>query len=210
MRTKRNADKEMFCEEYEPKRKAGVPPISRTELQERLKRVSGLCYGLLCDIGSMEIETANLRAKVLKFEANAQGITPEALEKRRAREAAANGYEQPQPPLTSAEVKERLKQIAGECYAMNADIKEERNEAAALSEYIAELEAELAERKRVCTENCYTNKKRAFMENGGKIGAKTPQRQKEYAKKYYNRKKQRYHASKAREEAAKDRGQSPW
>ena len=191
-----------FCEEYEPKRAAGVPPISRAELQARLKHVAGLCYGLVCDIGDMEIETANLRAKVLRLEAKAQGITTEELKRRRGARIAGEQV-QISPPLTSEEVKERLKSIAGECYAMNADIKEERDEAATLMERITELEAEIAERKRVCPKSCYETRKRAYKENGGKVRKLTPLKARERAKEYYKRKKQQ-NASKAGQDTEKD------
>lgn len=140
-----------YNEEYEVKRSSTAPPLSVAEVLHRLKNIAGLCYGLSCDVGNMEIEVEALQAQVLKLEAKEKGITPEALkrqrdkirarEKEKALRRAAQVCRNPnfniimpvseeEHPLTSAEVKNRLKTIAGLCYSLAADVQERAKEKA--------------------------------------------------------------------------------
>lgn len=148
------ASKSLFCEEYETVKKKGAPTMTSAELKEALKHIAGLCYGLACDVDNMEIETENLRARVLQYEAKEQGTTPEKILARRdiqkawkMRRIEENGsgrnnmitdYKEVHP-LTSAEAKNRINHIAGLCYSLVSEVREIEN----LQARIKELEAEL-------------------------------------------------------------------
>lgn len=45
-----------------------LPPLTAVEVKHRLKHIAGLCYGLVCDIGRMEIQTEYLEKRVQELE----------------------------------------------------------------------------------------------------------------------------------------------
>lgn len=54
----------LYGEEYEER---SEEPLTSGELKERLKHIAGLCWGLVCDIGTMDIENKVLQERVVQL-----------------------------------------------------------------------------------------------------------------------------------------------